>query len=61
MVIYFLQKNVTQWNIVFYLSAAIYILGNLIFIIFGSTEIQPWNNPKTANPQKQSDKELTIV
>ncbi|XP_043796655.1 putative inorganic phosphate cotransporter [Apis laboriosa] len=55
------KKNVTQWNIVFYLSAAIYILGNLIFIIFGSTEIQPWNNPKTANPQKQSDKELTVV
>ncbi|XP_054014708.1 putative inorganic phosphate cotransporter [Hylaeus anthracinus] len=40
------EKNVTQWNTVFYLSAAIYILGNLIFIIFGQAEVQPWNNSK---------------
>ena len=48
-----------QWNVVFYLAAAIYILGNLIFIIFGSSEIQSWNNPKNANVQ--SEKELTVV
>ncbi|XP_050586505.1 putative inorganic phosphate cotransporter isoform X2 [Bombus affinis] len=55
------EKDVTQWNIVFYLSAAIYILGNLMFVIFGSTEIQPWNNPKTTNIKEQSEKELTVI
>lgn len=50
-----------QWNVVFYLAAAIYVLGNLIFIVFGSSEIQPWNNPENANVQKQSEKELTVV
>lgn len=48
------------WKIVFFLSAAIYILGNLVFIIFGSTNIQPWNNPKT-KIKKQNEKELSIA
>ncbi|KAK9300538.1 hypothetical protein QLX08_006865 [Tetragonisca angustula] len=59
MIVY--EKNVNQWNVVFYLAAAIYVLGNLIFIVFGSSEIQPWNNPENANVQKQSEKELTVV
>ncbi|KAF3423458.1 hypothetical protein E2986_10536 [Frieseomelitta varia] len=59
MIVY--EKNVNQWNVVFYLAAAIYVLGNLIFIVFGSSEIQPWNNPENPNVQKQSEKELTVV
>ncbi|XP_017753621.1 PREDICTED: putative inorganic phosphate cotransporter [Eufriesea mexicana] len=55
------QGNPKQlWNIVFFLSAAIYILGNLVFIIFGSTDIQPWNNPK-AQIEKENEKELTMA
>ncbi|KOX74622.1 Putative inorganic phosphate cotransporter [Melipona quadrifasciata] len=59
MIVY--EKNMNQWNVVFYLAAAIYISGNLIFIVFGSSEIQPWNNPKNANVQEQSEKELTVI
>lgn len=40
----FLQTNVDQWKTIFFMSAAIYFLGNLIFIIFGSGETQCWNN-----------------
>ena len=40
------DTNAALWNIVFYLSAAIYVLGNLIFIIFGQAEAQPWNEPE---------------
>ncbi|XP_029053137.2 putative inorganic phosphate cotransporter [Osmia bicornis bicornis] len=40
------DTNAALWNIVFYLSAAIYVLGNLIFIIFGQAEVQPWNEPE---------------
>lgn len=39
-----LQKDVDQWHIIFYISAVIYFLGNLIFVLFGSGEIQWWND-----------------
>ncbi|CAK9829685.1 Putative inorganic phosphate cotransporter [Anthophora retusa] len=55
------ETNVAQWNTVFYLSAGIYIIGNLIFIIFGKAEVQPWNNLKTAKAQEESRKEFTMV
>lgn len=29
----------------FLLTGGIYIVGNLIFILFGSTEVQKWNDP----------------
>lgn len=32
-----------------------------MFVIFGSTEIQPWNNPETTNIKEQSEKELTVI
>ncbi|KAK0174774.1 hypothetical protein PV327_010504 [Microctonus hyperodae] len=37
------QSDVMQWRIVFYITAAIYFLGNLIFIIFGTGSVQPWD------------------
>ncbi|XP_015114736.1 putative inorganic phosphate cotransporter [Diachasma alloeum] len=36
--------NAAQWEIVFYMSAGIYFLANLIFILFGSGETQWWND-----------------
>ncbi|KAG7208912.1 hypothetical protein KM043_015092 [Ampulex compressa] len=51
------ESNVTQWHTVFYLSASIYFIGNLIFIIFGKAEVQSWNDPatrETRNSKKES-------
>lgn len=31
----------------FYIAAAVFFVGNLVFIVFGSTEVQPWNEPRT--------------
>jgi len=31
---------------VFYLGAAVYVLGTIIYCIFGSGEVQPWAKPK---------------
>ena len=31
------------WNKVFYIAAGVYVLGTLIFMIFGRTSVQPWN------------------
>ncbi|XP_046680598.1 putative inorganic phosphate cotransporter isoform X3 [Homalodisca vitripennis] len=36
-----------QWIIVFHISAALFFTGSLIFVVFGSTDTQPWNNPTT--------------
>lgn len=38
-------KDVLQWRNIFLLSAGIYIVGNTIFVIFGSAKIQKWNDP----------------
>lgn len=35
-----------EWKIVFFIAAAFYFFGNLIFVIFGKAAIQPWNEPK---------------
>ncbi|KAJ8679911.1 hypothetical protein QAD02_015698 [Eretmocerus hayati] len=41
------QEDVEQWHTVFYMSTLIYFLGNLIFVIFGSGEVQSWNDPSS--------------
>ena len=30
----------------FYLGAAVYVLGTIIYLVFGSGEVQPWAMPK---------------
>lgn len=43
------EKNPVQWRIVFFISAGIYLIGNLLFIIFGKVDEQPWNSTGTSN------------
>ncbi|XP_063826136.1 putative inorganic phosphate cotransporter [Ostrinia nubilalis] len=49
------QTDPDQWRIVFYLSSAVYIVCNLIFIIFGTSERQAWNEPES----KDTDDDIT--
>lgn len=37
------QANVDEWKIVFYISAVVFFIGNLIFVLFASTKTQEWN------------------
>lgn len=39
------QSDPVQWRYVFFISAGIYFFGNLMFIIFSKTDVQPWNDP----------------
>lgn len=51
----FIINNVTdpaQWRIVFFISAGIYFFGNLMFVLFSSTEIQVWNDPDHRDRRK---------
>jgi hypothetical protein len=37
--------NPEEWHIVFFIAAAIYIVTNTVFLIYGTSERQPWNEP----------------
>ncbi|KAM8711926.1 hypothetical protein ACLKA7_012437 [Drosophila subpalustris] len=48
-----------QWQIVFGLTAAITFLGNLVYIIWGSTDVQPWDDVdflKSSDAENNSNK-----
>jgi len=42
-----IKDNASQeaWGIVFYVSSVIAIIGLIVFLVFGTTDEQPWNNP----------------
>ncbi|XP_065356604.1 sialin [Calliphora vicina] len=39
------DKSYHQWQIVFWILAATYISGAVVYVVLGSGELQPWNNP----------------
>lgn len=47
------QEDQHLWHIVFYISAFIYFVGNLVFIIFGKAEIQWWNDPTEVKAREE--------
>lgn len=38
------HEDLGHWRFVFFLAAIIYFLGNMVFLVFGSTKEQPWNH-----------------
>lgn len=45
------ETNPAQWRIVFFFTAFVYFIGNLLFMLFGRTRVQPWNSrPTTRTP-----------
>ncbi|XP_068145044.1 putative inorganic phosphate cotransporter [Drosophila tropicalis] len=40
-------ENVNDWRMVFFLAAFFYFIGNLLFVIFGRTNIQKWDSPNS--------------
>ncbi|XP_031631771.1 putative inorganic phosphate cotransporter isoform X3 [Contarinia nasturtii] len=45
-----------EWRLVFFISAGVYFFGNLMFVLFSSTEIQVWNDPEHRDRQIQANK-----
>lgn len=33
-----------EWQTIYFIAAGFFIIGNLIFVIFGTAVIQPWND-----------------
>lgn len=44
----------------FAISAAIFMFGNIIYCIFGKTEAQPWNAPNESDEKEKDEKQETI-
>ncbi len=43
---FFLQQTHKEWQRVFFLSAAIYVIGALVYLVLSSGEIQDWAKGK---------------
>lgn len=39
------NSTLLEWRLVFWISFSVIILTNIVYIIFGSGEVQPWNDP----------------
>ena len=52
-----------QWNIVWYLSAGVYVFGGLVYEIFGSAEPQPWGvaNHDDSEDNKNKNKQISLT
>lgn len=48
----FLQNTAAEWKQIFLVGAAMYIGCAIVFIIFGSGQIQHWNEPKKSKEKK---------
>lgn len=47
---YYLFQTAAEWNTVFVITAAIYLVGAVIYGLFASGELQPWaKKPKNEN------------
>jgi len=46
------KGSLANWQLIFFISAGIYFLDNLFFIIFASGEEQPWNRPENIEKEK---------
>jgi ACS family sodium-dependent inorganic phosphate cotransporter len=60
-VITYKSNTYAEWQIVFTVLACTYLLGSLSFLIMGSGELQPWNNPpEKENPQDGRELEEVV-
>lgn len=40
------DETLSQWRLVFWIVFAVFVITNLIFILFASGEVQYWNDPE---------------
>nr|XP_034194461.1 putative inorganic phosphate cotransporter [Osmia lignaria] len=56
-------KNQTyaRWSIIFWVLASTYCSGALTFAIFGSGELQKWNNPEQIEDREKADAAISLT
>jgi len=50
----FLQSTLLQWRTVFWIVLGVFLVTNVLFILMGSGELQPWNNPATKKQEEEA-------
>ncbi|XP_012285120.1 sialin isoform X2 [Orussus abietinus] len=48
------DQTYSQWQIIFWILALIYCFGALVFAVFGTGELQKWNNPDSVEVKKRA-------
>lgn len=54
-----IQNTINEWGIIFIIAAIAYIAPALIFIIFGSGKVQPWNEVELTEPDQERKENTT--
>lgn len=39
------NQTLSEWHLVFWIVFVVFVLSNLVYLIWGSTELQQWNDP----------------
>ena len=47
LILFKFQEDPNEWRIVFFISGAVYLVCNALFVIFGQASIQTWNEAAT--------------
>lgn len=47
------NENVTEWRLVFWIVFAVFILTNLVFVLYASGEVQYWNDPEFIRTERE--------
>lgn len=48
------QSDRLQWQIVFIISAVVFVVGNIVYLVFGQMVNQPWDAPDFLTKQQDS-------
>lgn len=61
---YFLQNGLEEWHKIFLIGAFVYIVPSIWFAIFGSGEVQEWNEIKAVeeenNPSENKEQSKAV-
>nr|XP_033326414.1 sialin-like [Megalopta genalis] len=55
------RNGVEEWRVMFWISAGVFTSATILFWIFGSAEIQPWNDVKEHEVVSPSDEEKQMT
>lgn len=51
------NSSMQEWRLVFWITVAVLVATNIIFVMLGSGEVQHWNEPQLASPGKRQEEE----
>ncbi|XP_063699068.1 putative inorganic phosphate cotransporter isoform X2 [Culicoides brevitarsis] len=52
------NRSINEWRLVFWIAFGVFMVTNLIYVIWASGEVQPFNNPRLLNKSYEEDGEV---